>query len=74
MSQLAQAAVNASLSYIVDTGVKPVNETHGPGGLMRTQRATFDRHVVAIRDGRPMRDTLQPRHDRLRARRSSHPR
>jgi hypothetical protein len=60
MSQVAsdQAAVSASLSYIVDTGVKPVNETHGPGGLLRTEKATFDRHTVVIRDGRPMRESF----------------
>src|SRR5882724_6336231 len=58
MSQLDQATVDATLSYIVDTGIKPVNETHGPGGLMRTERASFDRHTVAIRNGRPLRDTF----------------
>jgi len=55
MSQLDQATIDATLSYIVDTGVKPVNETHGPGGLLRTEKATFDRHTVAIRDGRALR-------------------
>jgi hypothetical protein len=59
MSQPVLAAregyVHAALSYIVDTGVKPVNETYGPGGIMRSERATFERHVVPIRDGRPLR-------------------
>ena len=59
MSQPAAAAVSAiraSLNYIVDTGVKPVNETYGENGLMRVQSASFARHVVANRDGRPARD------------------
>lgn len=50
--------VQAELSYIVDTGVKPVNETYGPGGILRSERATFDRHVVPIRDGRPLRESF----------------
>ena len=59
MSQLATAAasmIRASLNYIVDTGVKPVNETYGPNGLMRVQSASFVRHVVPIQDGRPLRE------------------
>jgi hypothetical protein len=58
MSQPAVAAattIRASLNYIVDTGIKPVNETYGPNGLMRVQSASFVRHVVPIRDGRPLR-------------------
>jgi hypothetical protein len=62
MSQSAPAAretfVDAALSYIVDTGIKPVNETHGPGGMMRTESAKFERHIVPIRDGRPLREGL----------------
>jgi hypothetical protein len=53
---VAASTISASLNYIVDTGVKPVNETYGPNGLMRVQSASFVRHVVAIRDGRPLRD------------------
>jgi hypothetical protein len=53
-----ETVVHAALSYIVDTGVKPVNETHGPGGLMRSERATFERHIVPIRDGRPVRESF----------------
>jgi hypothetical protein len=59
MSQTAIAVdstIRASLNYIVDTGVKPVNETYGPNGLMRTQSANFVRHVVPIRDCRPLRE------------------
>jgi hypothetical protein len=46
--------VDAALHYIVDTGVKPVNETYGPGpgGLMRRVSGAYARHVVTIRDAR----------------------
>ena len=54
----ADAAIRASLNYIVDTGVKPVNETYGPNGLMRVQSANFARHVVPITDGRPLRESF----------------
>ena len=61
MSQPARApssAIRASLNYIVDTGVKPVNETYGPGGLLRIQSARFERCEVPIVDGRPMRESF----------------
>jgi hypothetical protein len=54
----ADAAIRAGLNYIVDTGVKPVNETYGPNGLMRVQSASFVRHVVPITDGRPLRESF----------------
>ena len=45
--------VHATLNYILDTGVKPVAESFGPGiGLQRRNTSTFDPHVVPIRDGR----------------------
>ncbi|MBL6613188.1 MAG: methyltransferase [Reyranella sp.] len=49
--------VHAGLNYIVDNGIKPVNETYGPGpgGLMRKTSGTFARHVVPVRDARPDR-------------------
>jgi len=56
----AATALHASLNYIVDTGVKPVNETYGPGGLLRIQSARFERHVVPIGDGRVERDDFGP--------------
>ncbi len=58
MSVAVLPAINASLNYIVDTGVKPVNETYGPNGLMRVQSASFVRHTVPIEDGRPKRNTF----------------
>lgn len=59
-AQADTAAVTATLSYIVDTGVKPVNETYGdgPGGLMRRTSGTYDPRPVTIRDARPLRGRL----------------
>jgi hypothetical protein len=48
--------VHAELNYIVDTGVKPVNETGGKDGLMRKTIGVYARHTVSIRDGRPRRN------------------
>ena len=47
--------VEAQVNYLIDTGVKPVNET-GPGDV-RVIRHTgqHDRRTVAIHDGRPDR-------------------
>src|SRR5262249_56623952 len=58
MSQPAAATdtaiVHAALNYIVNDGIKPVNETYGPGpgGLMRKTSGTFARHVMPIHDAR----------------------
>jgi hypothetical protein len=54
MSLAAATIVHADLNYIVDNGIKPVNETYGPGpgGLMRKTTGTFARHDMAIRDAR----------------------
>lgn len=44
--------VTALLRYTVDTGVKPVNETYGPAGIMRRQSGTMEDKPMAIHDGR----------------------
>ncbi len=52
--------VDATLNYILDTGVKPVAESFGPGiGLQRRNTSAFDPHVVPIRDGRSERFSLE---------------
>ena len=48
-------SVEALLSYMVDTGVKPVNETKGPGGLTRIHTGKLEEHAVTIRDGRALK-------------------
>ncbi|HYT85026.1 MAG TPA: CmcJ/NvfI family oxidoreductase [Burkholderiales bacterium] len=54
--QSETGAVVAELSYTVDTGVKPVNETFGPGNIRRRTTGTNERRPVTIRDGRPLKD------------------
>src|SRR5256885_5942515 len=49
-------AVSAGLHYTLDTGVKPVNETFGPGNIHRRQSGETEERAVAIRDGRPLKD------------------
>jgi hypothetical protein len=59
-SQLDDTAtfVEAYLTYSIDTGVKPVTGTTGPGGRLRARTGTFDRRPVRIADGRPVNDRL----------------
>jgi hypothetical protein len=47
--------VQASINYIVDTGVKPVNETGGGDVRVIRHTAQHDAHLVTIHDGRPDR-------------------
>ena len=51
------AVTHAPLNYIVDNGIKPVNETYGPGpgGLMRKTTGQFVPHTMPIIDARPDR-------------------
>ncbi len=50
------ASIEAVLTYTVDTGVKPVNETMGPGDMGRRRTGKRERHTVRLRNGRPLRD------------------
>ncbi|MEQ8194361.1 MAG: CmcJ/NvfI family oxidoreductase [Rhodospirillales bacterium] len=50
--------VEAPVSYLVDTGVKPVSASHGPGGRLRQRTGTFEEHTVAIRDARTLTEPL----------------
>src|SRR6266516_3687196 len=49
-------AVSAGLHYTIDTGVKPVNETFGPGNIRRRQSGETEERAVTIRNGRPLKD------------------
>jgi len=46
------AAIEARISYVVDTGVKPVTFT--TGHMYRERKGTYMEHTVTIRDGRPL--------------------
>jgi hypothetical protein len=48
--------VTANINYCVDTGVKPVSESFGPGNIHYRSTATFEPRAVDIRDGRPLAD------------------
>ncbi len=52
------ASIEATLTYSVDTGVKPVNETMGPGDISRRRTGKREDHKVNMRNGRLLRDTL----------------
>jgi hypothetical protein len=56
--RVGTAAVQAEMTYSVWTGVKPVNATGGPDGLMRSTTGSYAQHVVSIEDGRPIRDSF----------------
>ena len=48
--------IEASLSYLVDTGVKPSSYSAGPGGLLRARTGEYADHVMKIHNGRPLKD------------------
>jgi len=54
--KIESGVVRAPVNYIVDTGVKPVAESYGPGiGLLRRNTSSFAPHDVDIHDARPLR-------------------
>ena len=52
--QDATAEITADLTYTIDTGIKPVNETFGPGNIRRRTTGATQQRPVRIRDGRPL--------------------
>ena len=46
-------AIQVPLTYCVDTGDKPVNETMEAGNLERKYIGVFDEHVMTVHNGRP---------------------
>src|SRR5262252_1729171 len=52
------AEITANLTYTIDTGVKPVNETFGPGNIHRRTTGETEQRPVRIRDGRPLAGQL----------------
>ena len=51
---LESGAIMAGLTYAVDTGEKPVNETFGPNNIRRRSTGAHEQRLVRIRDGRPL--------------------
>jgi hypothetical protein len=62
MNTIAAAAesdvVRAPITYALDTGERLVNETFGPNNIRRRTSGSYEQHVMAIRDGRPLRGSL----------------
>jgi hypothetical protein len=57
--KVESGVVHATLNYILDTGVKPVAESYGPGiGLLRRNTSSFDPQIVPIHDGRRERESF----------------
>jgi len=54
----AARSIIAGLSYAIDTGEKPVNETFGPGNIRRRTTGKKEERPVEIRDGRPLAGQL----------------
>jgi len=54
----AGAAITAGITYAVDTGEKPVNETFGPANIRRRNAGAKEVRPMPIRDGRPLADTF----------------
>jgi hypothetical protein len=50
-------SIIAPLTYSVDTGEKPVNETMEKGNLDRKYTGVFETHDMTVINGRPFRDT-----------------
>lgn len=46
--------IEAALSYVVDTGEKPVSATYGPASTLHTHTGTYQDHTVRIDDARRM--------------------
>jgi hypothetical protein len=51
---IAPADITAQLTYSVDTGVKPLNESYGPGNVLTRNVGETEVRAVRIRDGRPL--------------------
>jgi len=51
---IAPADITAQITYSVDTGVKPLNESYGPGNVLTRNVGETEVRAVRIRDGRPL--------------------
>jgi hypothetical protein len=59
-AQILEArTVEASVNYLIDTGVKPVNETGGGDVRVIKHTGRHDPRLVTIHDGRPLRDSFR---------------
>ncbi len=54
----AAPTITAGITYAVDTGAKPVNETFGPGNIRRRNIGAKEVRSMTIRDGRSLAATF----------------
>ena len=54
----AAVEITADLTYTLDTGVMPVNETFGPNNIHRRTTGTTEQRPARIHDGRPLAGTF----------------
>jgi hypothetical protein len=52
-TRIAPTDVTAELNYSIDTGVKPLNESYGPGNVLTRNVGDMEARAVRIRNGRP---------------------
>jgi hypothetical protein len=57
-SQANPASVSAQITYSVETGEKPVNETYEDGQVIRRRTGATQQHEVQIRDARALAEDL----------------
>jgi hypothetical protein len=50
--------ISAQINYSIDTGVKPVSESYGPGNIHYRSTATYEPRAVDINDGRSVAGDL----------------
>jgi hypothetical protein len=59
MSAIAEAAaVEATLSFCVDTGVKPVSQTFGSSSTVHNYHGNYEEKTVRIADARPLNESF----------------
>ena len=57
INQTAES-IEATVTYIIDTGVKPVSATTGPGGRLRQRTGEFEDHQVSVHNARQLQNDL----------------
>jgi hypothetical protein len=53
-AQTDSGSVTAEITYAIDTGIKPVNETFEAGQIIRRRTGATEQRPMRIRDGRPL--------------------
>ncbi|MEC7490172.1 MAG: CmcJ/NvfI family oxidoreductase [Pseudomonadota bacterium] len=54
-----ESTIHAALTFAVDTGVRIVNETMGPGDMSRRRTGVVEERMMPIRNGRALRDKFE---------------